>query len=432
MNNLSHVNHNRQERYHEQHRRYNSRHTRNRKQTCPNNTVACFHAVSAEDDPAQLSVAAVRKLRELATSGAYSVPLDFKMDIVLRESSGEHTHVPPCVSNQQANDQVPAMTTAGSSFTECQSGHANCTPGTPRSCAKRRSFGFMSPSFSLPAHSYIVDVTESPICAPEWSPTDVIDYDCDTDDENWLEQYNTRNARSKSKIKKKNLCIGQLELALSYALGGRFEEIRNCVDMGDHARDIWSYTRRKLSRTSATELIPRTKNPSEIDSAYTCFRPYDDCIDEPMAVYKRRRRPLLSNRGEARVKLHGATKTSGSALHGCNNNFRIHNCQTTRTDSSNQNRILHSRNQSNTASAESMRKTLPRHFQNTCMKLNTTRRPDDRSESRVVIVRNISASSHSKIRCPPTSCVGNRTRRRRPLTVLSSNLHHKSLSESCI
>lgn len=419
------VNNIKQSNSHGRHRRCRRRQTRSQIGEYPNCEVVCFPEVPVDDDPAQLSISGVRNLRALATSGAYSVPLEFKMDIVVHEPNGTNDHGENSVPSQR--HKHPSSSLSSVTSTDSQSSSKTVQPITPRAYKRRERLGYTSPFFSLPKQSYILDATESPTCPQDFTSADTLDYDCDTDDEIWLERYNKSKRRCYAKRKCTELCIDDLELALSYTLSGRCDEVRDFTFMADHASAVLSYAERKMSKTSHNYLIPRKTFSTDDDSAYTCFRPYNDYSEEPMAVYKRRRRPRDTRLQQICKMTDLKQKVAESSFHNSNIPVQYHVVN---------HHVAITANERNHRCTEGFHDALilPRNTGKLNGKMVTSAKQDSDNVNslgaretkgttkKIASCQYVSSPSPTTSPVgvqPPMSCVGNRTRRRKPLSVLN-------------
>jgi hypothetical protein len=141
-----------------------------------------------------------------------------------------------------------------------------------------------------------------------WTREGVLpDYDMDTDDEEWLEDYNSAH-------KKSPLDSDALELAMAFVLGGRAADLDEMHEIRQHAGHIAQHTADRLERDGEAYLLPSCRNEPEWgedeerpptyvnldadgevddDHPYACFVPYD-ADEEPMSKPSRspRARPV--------------------------------------------------------------------------------------------------------------------------------------------
>eukprot|EP00038_Savillea_parva_P009585 m.184543 g.184543 ORF g.184543 m.184543 type:complete len:382 (+) comp16168_c0_seq1:480-1625(+) len=221
---------------------------------------------------------AIQSMRRLATSGTFAIRDNEKLEVIVR---GTGT---PSPEPDHSHTDLDATTTAPQA-TSAHTPHRPSSVTCPDVVALAHGDDGSEPTaaFELPADKFLQ--------CDHWERTGVLpDYDMDSDDEEWLDDYNgerktTRTAR---------LQPHALELAMAFTLGGRAHDLEQFDEISHHVSAIVAHTEARLTKDGRARLLPSTVTPATAASAiddervapYECFVPYD-INDEPMAALPR-------------------------------------------------------------------------------------------------------------------------------------------------
>eukprot|EP00037_Helgoeca_nana_P028024 m.325935 g.325935 ORF g.325935 m.325935 type:complete len:359 (+) comp27658_c2_seq4:3116-4192(+) len=204
---------------------------------------------------------AIQAMRRLATDGVYSIKDGDEIPIVFLPPTT------PVSKTRRSTTSAAAKTDSTRPAVVCP----NVTSiDSPMDGAVR---------FELPTDEYLK--------CDRWQRAAVLpDYDLDSEDEEWLEDYNASKKPTRA-----TLLPHALELSMAFVLAGRAHDLDEFDGLSRHVHAIARHTKCRLESGGRSALLPSTLTPLSPSDAfddsdeepYECFVPYT--LDtEPMSA----------------------------------------------------------------------------------------------------------------------------------------------------